>query len=154
MYCRAVLFNNRETELEVGQKRTTLIQDMRDFNSSVFPIFVKVYNKYNKTQYDVWTAYYWFICELIERIHNYSVTSSIGQHDYKQPGLSDLYHRTRSELHAANIDVDVLFHYYVKGPRTINTSNDIRVTMSNNDIVFTYYWEQRHIFESGIVLTH
>lgn len=133
-----------------GQRKAILIQDIRDFNSLVLPIFTEIYNEHNKSQHDFFAAYYMFICELIETIHNYHVVN----YNHQTNGLENVFARVKNEVTKRVMNIDQLFSLYVRSPHLYTEHNQMEMVLNGQDIQFTYHWAVQECNARGFLRIH
>lgn len=130
------------------ERRSVLVQDIRELTTVVFPKLVQIYNQLlNKgiISVQVYELYYWILCELTERQYCYSIRN----HNHKDPSYVTAYDHVRNFFNTERISLEKTFEFYVKGPALYTKNHDVEIALLNNgaDIMFTYYWHESEFRE-------
>lgn len=137
------------------ERRSILVQDIRELTSMIFPKLVEVYNHMlhkGQVSITVTELFYWMLCELTEKQYAYAIR----QHNSKDPAFRIPYDYVRNVWAREQFSLERLFEFYVKGPAMYVPSHDVEVGLAQNgaDIVFTFYWSESEFLKVKKVLSH
>lgn len=124
----------------IGERKTLLVQDIRDLTSELFPKIVEIYNDLSQQHsfaFNHIEAYHLVLCELMTRIYCYTITNYVS---VKDTNFKYLYYTLANKYNKDRITLEVLFSFYVKGPAIHNNEAMLSLTSDGSDIVLTYLW--------------
>lgn len=125
------------------ERRSILIQDIRDLTTYIFPKLVNIHNELvrrNMVHVNVTEMFFWMLCELTVKQYAYQVRS----HNSKDNKYRIPYDQIRNAWNAENISLEQIFEFYVKGPALYVPSHDVQVSLSpdGTDVIFTFFWNE------------
>ncbi len=125
------------------ERRSVLIQDIREFTSTIFPKLLEIYNELLRkglVSITVTEMYYWMLCELTTELYAYQIR----YHNSKDPAFRIPYDQIRNRWAHERFSLEEIFRFYVKGPALYVPCHDVNLGIGQNgsDIIFTFFWSE------------
>lgn len=129
--------------INFNERRSILVQDIRELTSTIFPKLMEIYNdllRKNLVTVTVTELFYWVLCELTTEQYAYQVR----HHNSKDPSFRTTYDHIRNIWAHEDFSLEQIFRFYVKGPALYVSCHDVEVGIGQNgaDIIFTFYWSE------------
>ena len=126
-----------------NERRSVLLQDIRELTSTIFPKLMEVYNELlhkGLVSVTVTDLFYWMICELVMKQYAYQIRG----HNSKDPAFRIPYDYVRNAWLQERFGLEQIFEFYIKGPALYVPCHDVQVDLVQHgaDIVFTFYWSE------------
>lgn len=139
---------------DFNERRSLLVQDIREFTTCVFPKLIEIYNDLlsnGKVTVGIVELYYWILCELTSQQYSYQIRNHSQDIAFKIP-----YDHIRNVWNTENFALETLFCFYVKGPALYVQAHDVSVSLSPgcSDIIFTFYWSEAEFMKMQHLLSH
>ncbi len=127
----------------LDERRSILVQDIRELTSTIFPKLVEIYNELSHQgmiSVTIVQLYFWMMCELTTELYAYQIRG----HNSKDPCFKIPFDIIKNKWISENFSLENLFQFYVKGPAIYVNCHDTDVSLSGNcsDIIFTFYWNE------------
>ena len=129
--------------INFNERRSILVQDIRELTSTIFPKLIEVYNELFRkgvVTVSVTELFYWLLCELTVEQYAYQVR----RHNSKDSTFRIPYDHIRNVWAHEDFSLEQIFRFYVKGPALYVSSHDVEIGIGQNgaDIIFTFYWSE------------
>lgn len=126
-----------------NERRSVLVQDIRELTSTIFPKLMEVYNELlhkGLVSITVTDLFYWIICDLVMQQYAYQIRG----HNPKDPAFRIPYDYVRNAWTKEQFALEQIFEFYIKGPALYVSSHDVQVDLAQNgsEIVFTFFWSE------------
>lgn len=126
-----------------NERRSVLVQDIREMTSTLFPKLTEIYNQLlhkGRVFVPITEMYYWILCELTNSMYAYQIRG----HNSKDTLYRPMYDEIRNAWNKEQFALERIFGFYVKGPALYVPCHDVDLAIAHGgaDIIFTFYWNE------------